>query len=356
MSFPQIREELFEGNGAGPKLRGDMIPVDGETIKYNEESGKIEATDGTPLLKIDFYATTLAMPGMLRIDSPTGQLEAEAWPHAAAEVYRRYAAGDAFMVTETAWQADVAANGGVTSKFSIGDGSTWFRVPIIEKRSTVSAKDSAAGVEPGQYLYDRMRAIHGFPTGVIFSGVSPSGAIKWYGPTSSAPSGTTGQVIELDSTLLGPNYSGDKTHGDLMVWVPYIKLYGTVREASEANVAALVAGLTGKLDVAQYEADATFRIDAYGLISGDGAIVEGENITGSTRPSTGTYNVSSPAITLTSIILINACYGGPGAANGGQQALEYYTARRAGVFQCSMRNTASAVANGAFEFAVLNKK
>ena len=256
--------------------------------------------DSVPLLKIDFFPTTLPPSGWFRVDAATGQLAAEAWPQAASEVYRRYAAGDAFTATEEAWQADIAANGGVTSLFSIGDGSTWFRVPVIEKRVAVSAKDSAAGVEPGMYLHDRMRPI----TGKIGTGgsalLSGTGAFQdgeldpYYRP---APGSSSARSVLLNTSLLGEPYSGDKTHGPRMVWVPYIKLYGAVTEAGEANMAALVTGLPGKVDRTDYDADRAAEAWAYpvamGVISANGTPkwVKG-NVAATARASKGYYRIT----------------------------------------------------------------
>jgi hypothetical protein len=65
---------------------------------------------------------------------------------------------------------------------------------------------------------------------------------------------TSGTAFDLgfNSSRHGVHHSGDITHGPVIGATPYIKMYGAVTEASEANMAALLAGLPGKLDKEAY--------------------------------------------------------------------------------------------------------
>ena len=96
-----------------------------------------------------------------------------------------------------------------------------------------------------------------------------------------------------------------------------MKLYGAVTEASDANIAALIAATTGKLDTARYEADrnadAPLRVLAWGRSTSGGVLIAGYNVVSSTRESTGGY-----AFTLSLDVDVSLCaaLGGPTPTSG----------------------------------------
>ncbi|CAK7067977.1 MAG: hypothetical protein DELT_01736 [Desulfovibrio sp.] len=352
--FAPLRRALFGNSGAGPKLRPDIVPIaaagsddtpgklggifPGRGLAVNPETGEATVTaGGWPLLHWEFMATTVAPDGCIRIDADTGLWTREQLPEAVAEVHRRYAAGDAFVVTEAAYQTDFAANGGVTQYFSIGDGTGEnCRFPIIGRGLAKSAAWPDMGLDVADCAEDRMRPIEGSATagptmGLTYPGAITSGALASgedvYAHYQYATSGP-GYNLSLNSALLGDNYDGLITHGPRAVQVPWLKVYGAVTAASEANMAALVNGLAERLPTERYETDraaddAMPRVRACGSILADGTIEWSYGITACAVVDGVLYNVtfSEPAphdkytvlASTTNALLISGYIGPPKA-------------------------------------------
>ena len=45
-AYPQILQEIFENNGAGPLFRGDKIPINEDTLEIDSE-GRLNVIGGT---------------------------------------------------------------------------------------------------------------------------------------------------------------------------------------------------------------------------------------------------------------------------------------------------------------------
>jgi hypothetical protein len=116
---------------------------------------------GLPLLSIIWETSSLDKFGYLRANVNSDPVSRAAFPEAAAEVRRRYDAGDAGVVTDAKWLAELAASG-MCAKFSIGDGATTFRIPFFDvNRASMAVAGGALG--PGDYRADQMRPITGGP-------------------------------------------------------------------------------------------------------------------------------------------------------------------------------------------------
>jgi len=68
--------------------------------------------------------------GLLRIDVNQGLLLRSLYPQTWVEIQAMVAAGSPQVISDTAWLADVSARG-FCDKFSLGDGSTTFRIPFV---------------------------------------------------------------------------------------------------------------------------------------------------------------------------------------------------------------------------------
>lgn len=207
---------------------------------------------GLPLLATIWSLTGLPEDGFLDMSVNNGPLSRAAFREAADKIQRAYDAGKPTVVDDATWLAQVAAHG-VCPKFSLGNGSTTFRIPLIRKRISFAAPDEAAGALPGMYLPDQMRVITGETNRQSSDGIglAPTGAYKTGRSRvvySDVGSTATAACLEEDSSRLGPRYSGDITHGPLVIATPLIKMYGAVTNAGDLDMAAFVQSVAGKLD------------------------------------------------------------------------------------------------------------
>jgi hypothetical protein len=272
------------------------------------------AASGIPLL-FPFWSYFAVEPGALNLSVNNGLLSRSAYPDAWAEIARLAGAGGP-VLTDSAWQAKLAADGAVNA-FSKGNGSTTFRLPLLTKRVSFAAPE-AGKAATGDFLPDRMRPITGLfgqfrlgSTTLVAEGAfshpaSPDSLIAATG-TGRAPC-----TIDFDSARLGDAYDGDITHGPLVVLYPHMRMYGTPASAGQVDIAAALQGLAGKLDASTYTADAPYRARAWASLGTNGEILSAYGVASSTRTTTGTYAiVLSPSMPNTKYAVVA---GGTGDA------------------------------------------
>ena len=219
------------------------------------EIGAEGGASGLPLLTPFWSSTGLPEVGCLDISQNNGLLSRAAFPEAWAKIDAADQANTGAVVDDATWLAEVAAKGWC-NKYSRGDGSTTFRVMLWCRRGSIGFPDPLAGAAHGDILEDQMRPITGGAGNWGSSGSygTNSGALKamasnWGGVSGN---GSTGR-LELDSSLLGPNYSGDITHGPMAILTPMLKMYGSIDDPGLINAAATVQMIAAKLDTARFE-------------------------------------------------------------------------------------------------------
>lgn len=229
--------------------KGDVLTIiDGKPVW--------EKPYGMPLLSILFDPSSLAKPGYLNAALNHGLLPRAAFPQAAAEIQRRFAAGDSAVVTEDVWLKEFA-DVGACPKFSIGDGETNFRIPMLAGLYPGAPME---GQEAGEYLNDQ------FQGHLHFFGKAVDRHDYVAGPwLASAKPDAHGMDIEpstaksyVSDGLHGMPRVGKITRPRTAVMTPFIKMYGEVTEASEANIAALIqltTELNGKLRVENWRSE-----------------------------------------------------------------------------------------------------
>ena len=167
----------------------------------------------------------------------------------------------------------------------------------------------AAGLNPGDFGIDQMRAVTSVFRTRSVATAPATGAIIPGGATGAAAStaDTIYPTLEgFNSALLGPHYDGEVTRPPSWVVDYQMKMYGAVTDAGTVQLSQLIAAMTGKLDTSAYEADAPMRVKAWGVINGNGNIVDSENIISSVRTSAAHYTVTSNAIQPNSIVIATA--------------------------------------------------
>ena len=252
----------IETNGEMSLIGWDEINAKIQSLETSiEEVSDLVKTAGTPLLSLDWSTTGLPEVGYLNISVPTGLLSREVFNKAWEKINAADEANTGAVISDNEWLATVATHG-VCGKYSRGDGSTNFRTPLIAKRVSIGAPDSEVGAVQGDYLEDQMRPITGATRGVStyawYSSVTvePVGAFTRADlspPTTAHYTGDssygTNRDLGFNSALLGPHYSGDITHGRLMILTPMLKLYGSMDNPALLNAASTLQMLTGKLDI-----------------------------------------------------------------------------------------------------------
>ncbi len=213
---------------------------------------------GIPLLT-QIWSARQALPGFLNLSLDNGLISRSEFPEAWAAISQAATDETAFpLLSETDWQAQLTANGGVCGAFSSGDGSTTFRVPLIPNMF-VRGGDPATGKNAGMYEPDQMRPITGSiqPMGTVDAAGNGYGLRTHYavGALTSAGSSTISRFtqagtitndvgITLDSALLGTNFSGEDTHPVNVTYWPMLKMADAYEDASTQNIAVLAQEAT----------------------------------------------------------------------------------------------------------------
>ena len=248
-----IRTMLFANAGAGPLLRADILP---------------EQDSGYPLLGIDWSTRLTPAPGFIDVSQDNGPLLRSAYPKAWAEASAYH-----IVKTDAQWLACKAQYGFVPF-FSSGDGTSTFRVPLLRKcfpRAADPSTNLAAGTAQGDAIrnieggsdisiYSNTTALWKLPTsnrsGAITALNSSSSQTVYSYMQGSAVSTNYGTGIKIDASLTVP--TADENRPYAAVLIPYMKMYGAIAEASEANIAELIQQTNTRLDTARYEADNTY--------------------------------------------------------------------------------------------------
>lgn len=281
------------------------------------ESGNIRGpkgdpgNDGIPLFTITPTAFHNVQDGCLSITVDNGLLTRDAFPQAYDQLVIFAAAGESNILTLDAYQQQMDNNGGICGSFALDSDTSTFRIPCAPGAYWRGASE-ALGLDVGQYQIDQIRPITGHVPAYMW-GSHPQ-TIWGYGAFVPHPvipaaqggsnTGSTGSVdrgFQLDTSLLGPNFQGTDTHPTSVICDYQMKMYGAVTEAGEANIAALVAATTIKLDTSRYETDRKIdSVKAFVSTSdANGTIKAAKNVVMVSLVSKGTFNVVLAPNTIT---------------------------------------------------------
>lgn len=262
--------QFYKATADGTAYAFEDFPVDGKTLDFNDE-GKLEAKGGgIPMFAVIPFPLSTTQPGYLSVCMDNGVLTAESFPQAVAQLAALKAAGETNIVSLDAYAAEMSAQEGICGRFALSDDGTQFRIPCMPG-AYWRAMGAGGGLNVGDWQPDQMRpidgeygastnvmlgqgAFHGMPsTGDNTTGAFTQGRTTTYSAGTYTGSGS--KTLVLDTRLLGDNFNGDDTHPLSVVGNYQMKLYGAVTEASEANIAALIAATAGKLDTARHVAE-----------------------------------------------------------------------------------------------------
>lgn len=202
MAWPGIFEKLFANGGAGPKLRGDIIPVDEASILLDED-GNLSSVSSPGVLvgKIDLLPFR---PGDLVTASP----------------YWYFCNGDQYALTSPVGQALNSLSANFKADWGITVSGSNISVPNMfysdGRGYFLRAVDGTTKLV-GSVADDQMRPITG-QIGSLYASPFYGGVGALYPGTDSANTAqaTTSYKASgkanLDSSRLGDNFSGDETH------------------------------------------------------------------------------------------------------------------------------------------------
>jgi hypothetical protein len=289
---------LARRNAQG-KLYGD-ITGNAAGILWNGKVYTPENMGGLPLFTPTIRMLSTPSPGYLFCTQDNGVIARGSFPQAYDELVSLKGQGDTNIRTMTEYATELAANGGICGFFALDTSAQTFRIPCMPG---MYWRGVMSNLSVGQYQDDQMRPITGSigAKGAYIFGAA-GGAFALSGSSGNASTG--GGVdqgyggVEFNSSRLGNNYNGIDTHPKSIGVNYQMKLYGTVTDASEANIAALINTASGKLDASTYAADNWTRAAASAFVEGATANILGtvHNITSVTRMQTGQWQINSPAI------------------------------------------------------------
>lgn len=238
----------------------DFAPDGTPIVVGNSNAG------GLPLFSIIQVPLNSERLGFLSLAKDNGLLSGDVFVDAYNELVKLSLTGnEPSIVTMAEYEAEILAKG-KCGKFGLSITNKQFKIPFIPG-AFLQSKESSADV--GIWTPDQIRPIVGnvsFPEG---SGTGPfkNGARRGDAVTQqSAWNWMTSGIF--DSSLLGINYSGSKTKPESVSVDYQMKLYGTLTNKAQVDMADIVNQLTGKLDVGIYNSDLDTRIKAYAFVSG----------------------------------------------------------------------------------------
>lgn len=311
---------------------------------------------GVPVGTISWILADTPPVGHISLSNDNGFLNRVAYNQLWEEAQR-----SGKIITEAEWQTEFTANGTV-GYYSSGNDTTTFRVPLIRK-VFLRAPTGSDGSNVGEYQVDTMRPATGVTLTVGGNSSTVTGAFKhisYAGSTNlgSGP-GETRQNIGLDTSLLGPHFSGTETAPVNITLLPIMKTHDVVTNVANVDLEDALLQINSRLETTRFEEKLPLLPDAWGFIDmikdgGPAAIISGVGITGVTRVSTGATEVYSPAITPTSGIDVSTSYSN----NPTRQAVisfEIKDNRVAGKASVQSQTLAPANTNSYFFIAIYNQ-
>lgn len=216
---------------ATPSDKG-VVTVDNKTIAV-DDNGQLFSRIIPPLLLGLEWTHDVSEVGYLNLSIDNGLLTRSDYKEGWDKISKL---DPSMILDDTAWLAEKTAKGWV-NKYSSGDGNLTFRVPLWSKEY-IATMTPGSVKQVGDTVIDEMRPITGSitklsgATTIIPSQVAnltSSGAlIAGANGTSNINYGSPGSAginsINLDSSNLGANYSGDVTHGPGAILYPHLRI------------------------------------------------------------------------------------------------------------------------------------
>lgn len=276
----------------------DFAPDGTPIVVGNSNAG------GLPLFSIIQVPLNSERLGFLSLAKDNGLLSGDVFVDAYNELVKLSLTGnEPSIVTMAEYEAEILAKG-KCGKFGLSITNKQFKIPFIPG-VFLQSKESSADV--GIWTPDQMRSIYGkLP---IRLSVDGSGPWTYTQDTEGFNKGTfvggdtaASNIVVLDTTRLGINYSGAKTKPESISVDYQMKLYGTLTNKAQVDMADVVNQLASKLDTSTFENESWSRAKAWARIAASGDIISSKNIT-SVTVGNGVVTVYSPFFTSNAIVV-----------------------------------------------------
>lgn len=274
----------------------DFAPDGTPIVVGNSNAG------GLPLFSIIQVPLNGERLGFLSLAKDNGLLSGDVFVDAYNELVKLSLTGnEPSIITMAEYEAEILAKG-KCGKFGLSITNKQFKIPFVPG-VFLQSKESSADI--GVWTPDQIRPITGefYTTGNGgVANATATGAFKLKAG-NIAYGGVAGPSswLSFDSSLLGTHYSGTKTKPESISVDYQMKLYGTLTNKAQVDMADIVTQLTGKLDTQTYEDDIDFRIKAFAYVRGTGEITFQKGFVSCVRNSTGNYTlipISTPSTVL----------------------------------------------------------
>ena len=276
----------------------DFAPDGTPIVVGNSNAG------GLPLFSIIQVPLNSERLGFLSLAKDNGLLSGDVFVDAYNELVKLSLTGnEPSIITMAEYEAEILAKG-KCSKFGLSITDKQFKIPFVPGVFLQSKESSA---DTGVWTPDQIRPI----TGAIAANAENVVSITNKGAflvtntgsnAGSAVANTNGAaVLTFDSSRLGINYSGVKTKPESISVDYQMKLYGTLTNKAQVDMADVVTQLTSKFDIQTYENDIDFRIKAFAYVKDTGEITFQKGFVSCVRNSTGNYTlipISTPSTVL----------------------------------------------------------
>ena len=211
---------------------------------------------GLPLLTPFWSSLGLPEAGCLNLSLDNGRIAYDTFPvQVWDKINLAHTENTGAVTTEAAWLAEVALHG-TCGRYALGE--DFFRVPLLRKEASFGFPDPVAGAGHGDFLPDQIGPIEAARSNYIASstaqGLTASNASSGLVGFGIANGSNYGRAAGGDTLDIVRGVShGNDTHGNIVIYTPMLKMYGSIDDPGVLNAANVVQMITSKLDASRFE-------------------------------------------------------------------------------------------------------
>lgn len=283
----------------------DFAPDGTPIVVGNSNAG------GLPLFSIIQVPLNSERLGFLSLTKDNGLLSGDVFVDAYNELVKLSLTGnEPSIITMAQYEAEILAKG-KCGKFGLSTTNKQFKIPFIPGLY-LQGKESSA--DTGTWTPDQMQGHFHTLVGVNWNSGLPIMGAGGTGSTGVSLSGARSVEFQAQQMISdgvnGTPRISSKTKPE-SIYVDYqMKLYGTLTNKTQVDMANVTNQLVSKLDTVTYQNDASLRLRAWCYCNSLGSIQKSKGIASVTRLSTGNYRITLlQAAPDTNYIVLTGCSG-----------------------------------------------
>ena len=274
----------------------DFAPDGTPIVVGNSNAG------GLPLFSIIQVPLNSERLGFLSLAKDNGLLSGDVFVDAYNELVKLSLTGnEPSIITMAEYEAEILAKG-KCSKFGLSITDKQFKIPFVPGVFLQSKESSA---DTGVWTPDQLQGHWHNAVGDNIIGVPSTGSVPYTTKDKTqvqidAPT-RWGAGNPVSDGINGIPRIGTKTKPESISVDYQMKLYGTLTNKAQVDMADVVTQLTSKFDIQTYENDIDFRIKAFAYVKDTGEITFQKGFVSCVRNSTGNYTlipISTPSTVL----------------------------------------------------------